>query len=99
MKFTVLCATLVLTPAFANDLVAYNGGDSVHLSDSPCSSVQVLGYLPPQLQSDFKAASAVLGGHPFAACWRVQGGAAHVLYEDGDQGLIPLSVLKPELNA
>ena len=99
MKFAVLCAALVVAPAFANDLVAYNGGDSVHLSDSPCNSEQVLGYLPPQLHSDFKAASAILAGQPFAACWRVLGGAAPVLYEDGDQGLIPLADLKPELNA
>ncbi len=99
MRFAVLCAALVVAPAFANDLVAYNGGDSVLLSDSPCANEQVLGHLPPQVQSEFRAASAVLEGHAFTGCWRVMGNAAHLLYEDGDEGLIPLSQLKPALSA
>ena len=43
--------------------------------------------------------SAVLQGQAFTGCWRVMGNAAHLLYEDGDEGLIPLSDLKPELRA
>jgi hypothetical protein len=99
MRFAVLCAALVVAPAFANDLVAYNGGDSVHLSDTPCSNAQVLDQVPPTMRSEFRAASAVLEGQSFVGCWRVMGEAAHLLYEDGDQGLIPLSVLKPDLSA
>jgi len=38
-------------------------------------------------------------GRTFAACWRMTPNGAHVMYEDGDQGLVPLSDLKPELTA
>lgn len=99
MRYAILCAALAVAPAFANDLVAYNGGDSVHLSDSPCENEQVLSSLPPEIHADLRAASAVLQGQAFTGCWRVLGNAAYLLYEDGDQGLIPLSDLKPDLRA
>jgi hypothetical protein len=41
-----------------------------------------------------KDASAVVDGQPFRACWIVDGDSAHLLYEDGDQGLIPLADFK-----
>lgn len=97
MRFALLCAALVVAPAFANDMVAYSGRDSIHLSDTPCSNEQVLGQLPRQMHAHFRAASAVLEGRSFAGCWRVMGNAAHLVYEDGDEGLIPLSDLKPAL--
>ena len=99
MRYAILCAALAVAPAFANDLVAYSGGDSVHLSDSPCRNVQVLGTLPAEMHADLRAAAAVLKGQAFTGCWRVIGNTAHLLYEDGDEGLIPLSDLKPDLRA
>jgi hypothetical protein len=95
----VLCAALVAAPVFADDLVARNGDDSVRLTEAACTSQPVLARLDPQLQSEYKAASAMVGGHSFQACWHVVGNSAHLMYEDGDQGLIPLSDLKPELSA
>lgn len=103
MKTRVLCAAAVLAlplalpPAFADSLVARDGGNLVRLIDGPCQSEQILTKLLPHMQGQFKAASVVLQGETFSACWRVQGNAAHLLYEDGDQGLIPLADLKPEL--
>jgi hypothetical protein len=35
-------------------------------------------------------------GHRYHACWIVDGDSAHLLYEDGDQGLVPLADFKPE---
>jgi hypothetical protein len=58
----------------------------------------VLGQLEPRLQVQYKAASAVVRGQTFAACWRMAGGVAHLLYEDGDQGIVPMAELKPELS-
>ena len=95
----VLCAALAVTPVFAEELVARNGNDSVRLGEAPCTSELVLSRLQPQMQSQYKAASAVVEGQSFAACWRVVGNAAHLMYEDGDQGIIPLAELKPELSA
>ena len=97
MKLAFLCAALVMAPAFADDLVARNGADEIRLADRPCVSAQVLTHLPPTLHSQFRAASAVVQGHSFAACWRVQGSSAVLLYEDGDRGLVPLSSLKRAL--
>jgi hypothetical protein len=95
MRFALLCAAaLVAAPVLADELVAKNGDDSVRLSDSPCTSEQVLSRLKPEYRSELRDASAVVQGQTFKACWVVEGHAAHLLYEDGDQGLIPLSDFK-----
>lgn len=96
MKFAFLCAAAALAaaPAFADELVASNGQDSVKLSDQPCSNEQVLSRLTPKFREAMKDASAVVGGQAFRACWIVDGDSAHLLYEDGDQGLIPLADFK-----
>lgn len=99
MRLAVLCAALVVAPAFADDLIARNGSDTIRLAEAPCASEQVLELVPVQMRPEFRAASAVLHGEAFSGCWRVMGNAAHLLYEDGDQGLIPLADLKPELRA
>jgi hypothetical protein len=99
MKCFILCAALAASPAFADDLVARQGSDSVRLAEAPCTSSEILGQLPPQVHPEFKAASAQVEGKTFAACWRKAGASAHLVYEDGDQGLIPLADLKPELSA
>lgn len=99
MRLAVLCAALVVAPAFADDLVARHGSDTVRLADSPCAVEQVLELVPVQMREEFHAASAVLEGRNFSGCWRVMGNAVHLLYEDGDEGLIPLADLKPELRA
>jgi hypothetical protein len=95
MRFALLCAAaLVAAPALAQDVVASNGNDSVRLSDAPCSSQPVLNLLEPELRSALRDATAVVQGKSFKACWVVHGDAAHLLYEDGDQGLIPLADFK-----
>jgi hypothetical protein len=93
MKFALLCAAaaLVAAPALADELVASNGQDSVRLTDKPCSSDQVLQRLTPRLRELMRDANATVNGQPFRACWVVDGDSAHLLYEDGDQGLIPLT--------
>lgn len=95
MRFSLLCAAALLaTPAMADELVASNGTDSVRLTDSPCSSEPVLNRLQPKFHSILRAASATVQGQTYKACWVVQGNVAHLLYEDGDQGIIPLSDFK-----
>ena len=92
MKFALLCAAaLMAAPVLADELVASNGDDSVRLSDKPCSNQQVLERLTPNLRQLMRDANAVVNGQPFRACWVVDGDSAHLLYEDGDQGLIPLT--------
>ena len=100
MRFVLLCAAALATaPAMAQDLVARQGNDTVRLADGPCTSEPVLARLRPEIQAQFKAALAVVEGRTFEACWRPAGNVAHLLYEDGDQGLVPLADLKPDLTA
>ena len=42
---------------------------------------------------------AIVEGRTFTACWRKAANVAHLLYEDGDQGIVPLADLKPDLTA
>lgn len=95
MRFALLCAAaLVAAPALADELVASNGNDSVRLSNGPCTSQAVLNQLKPQFREAMHDATALVDGQSFKACWTVHGDAAHLLYEDGDQGLIPLTDFK-----
>jgi len=95
MRFALLCAAALLAaPVLADELVASSGNDSVRLSSNPCSSEQVLNRLKPQFRAELRDATAVVQGKTFKACWVIEGRAAHLLYEDGDQGLIPLRDFK-----
>jgi hypothetical protein len=95
MKFALLCAAaLVAAPVLADELVASNGQDSVRLSDKPCSNDEVLKQVTPNIRRMMRDANAVVQGQQFKACWVVDGESAHLLYEDGDQGLIPLADFK-----
>lgn len=102
MKAVVFCAalaTFAAVPAFAQDLIARQGDDSVRLSDAQCKSELILNRLEPAMAEEFKSASAMFQGQRFQACWRMMGNAAYLIYEDGDQGVIPAQELKPELTA
>lgn len=104
MKALVFCAAavaaLAAAPAsFAQELVARQGNDSVRLSDTACTTQSVLNRLEPGTSGEYHAASAVFQGQKFQACWRMVGNAAYLVYEDGDQGLIPANELKPDLTA
>jgi hypothetical protein len=102
MKAVVFCAAvaaLAAAPSFAQELVARQGDDSVRLSDAACKSELVLSRLDPSAADEYKSASAVFQGQRFTACWRMMGNVAHLVYEDGDQGIIPAQELKPELAA
>jgi hypothetical protein len=51
------------------------------------------------MRAALRDATAVVQGKTFKACWSVEGQAAHLLYEDGDQGLIPLRDFKIPISA
>jgi hypothetical protein len=100
MRIALLCAAaLIAAPAMADELVAKNGSDQVRLSDSPCKNEQVLERIKPAYRAELRDASAVVEGQSFKACWIANGDVAHLLYEDGDQGLIPLSDFKAPASA
>ena len=91
-------AAFTAAPVFADQRVARQGNDSVRLSDTACESELVLARLEPASREEYRAASAHFQGQNFVACWRTIGNVAHLIYEDGDQGIIPMQELKPELS-
>ncbi|HEY8357976.1 MAG TPA: hypothetical protein VIL30_10990 [Ramlibacter sp.] len=95
----VLAAAAAAAPAFSQELVARQGSDSVRLSDAACQSESVLARVGEDTKDEYKAATAQFQGQSFVACWRTMGGVAHLVYEDGDQGIIPMQELKPDLRA
>jgi hypothetical protein len=99
IRIAVLCTALAAVPAFANDLVARQGADVIRLATTACTSEEVLSRVAPQMRSQFRTAQATVDGRTYTACWRMTPSAAHLVYEDGDQGLVPLSALKPQLSA
>ena len=100
MRFALLCAAaLIAAPALADEMIASNGTDSVRLSDRPCTSQPVLAQVKPVYHSALRSATAVVAGQSFRACWIANGDAARLLYEDGDQGEIPLVDFKPPKSA
>ena len=54
----LLCSLLAAAPAFAENLVAYEGGTAARLSEQPCSNEQVLGQLDPKLRPAFATSSS-----------------------------------------
>lgn len=97
MRTTVigLCATLAMGAAMATELVSHQDGNTIRFGEAACSNESVLNRLPPELRAQFRAASAVLDGQNFQACWRVTPAGAYLIYEDGDQGLVPFGSLRP----
>ena len=96
MRLALLCAAALLAaPAIADEVVASNGDDSVRLSDAQCSNPKVLEQIEPSMRSRVRDATAVIQGQSFRACWAVMDGTvAHLVYEDGDQGIVPLTEFK-----
>ena len=94
-----VAAVAAASLSFADELVARQGNDSVRLSESACESELVLSRVEPGSKEVYRAATANFQGQNFVACWRVTGNVAHLIYEDGDQGVIPIQELKPELRA
>ena len=95
MKHVLLCAALaaLAAPAFADDLVAREGRNEIRLAAAPCASQTVQALLSVQ-SPNYQAASATVDGQKFEGCWRKVGDVVHVVYEDGDQGIIPVADLK-----
>ena len=54
----------------------------------------VLERLPSGSESGLWQAEAEFQGVRYAPCWRRHGEAVHLLYEDGDMGLLPASTLR-----
>jgi hypothetical protein len=90
MKRILVCAGIAMLAFSASaDYIARQGNDYVRLTDKPCA-------LNLPQKDKMLAAFAVINGKSFNACWApVAGQQIGLLYEDGDQGLLPMSDLVP----
>lgn len=98
MRYILTLALLLALPAWAADLTARDGKDSVTLHDVPCASEVLAGKIPAQYMPALHAMSAVIDGEKFAGCWRKVGDAVHLIFDDGDQGLAPLSKFRAPMD-
>lgn len=98
VRITVLLAAACLASAGAaaqtNDLVAYQGTNAIRLTDTACTDAAVLERIEPQARPHFRQARATVDGKSYRACWGALPMAVVLVYEDGDQGVLPLSALQ-----
>jgi hypothetical protein len=89
-----LLFALLALPALADDFIASNGRDSVRLTQGPCPK-DILALMRPEIHDVVKAAVTKVNGKEFRGCWMVQpSGVVTLLYEDGDEGVVPLKDFK-----
>lgn len=96
-----ICAALIAAsfavPVFAGERVARQGNDEVRLFDGPCVSAETMARIPANERESFSKAQGVFGGQKYFGCWQPIEGGVHIMWEDGDQGLIPNAELKEVL--
>lgn len=92
-----LAILLVLMPLAAHaDWEVRQNDDHVRFIEAPCANVAVLAQLA-RLGADpaiYYEAHARVGGTNYNACWTNRGISVHLVYEDGDQGVIPRGDVK-----
>jgi hypothetical protein len=95
----VVAVGMFIPHAHAEDIrtmVTRNGNDVIRLQNRPCVHAGTLSRIKPDWRDKFRHGRALVEGKDFFLCWIVHGDAVFVLYEDGDQGLIPLTDFKPD---
>lgn len=96
MRPLILSIALLAGPALAGDMVARQDGDTVRLTEAPCPD-EVLQYVAEGSRGYFRKALAIIDGRNFVACHYLRpDDRVLVVYEDGDQRLIPLAHFKPD---
>lgn len=94
MRLAICAALLCASPAIAQTMVARHGDSQVTLFDKPCEIASVLRFIPEGHRQVFRKADANIAGQRWFACFRVVRDQVHMVYEDGDQGLIDVADFK-----
>lgn len=96
MRKTILFLILLVIacPALA-DAQAHQGADWVRITARPCTNEAVLARIRVPDRLDYRQASAEFQGTAYAPCWCPEGNGIRLIYEDGDEGVIPLRELTP----
>lgn len=93
---TFVAALLAAAPVHAEvTMLAKKDGDSIRLQDKPCTSAATLAHIPEQHRKEFRAASAIVDGQGYQACWSMlPGGVVWLTYDDGDVSQVPVQAFK-----
>jgi hypothetical protein len=95
MRKYLAAALLAASPAMA-DVIARSGEDSVRLTQNPCQITEHQAF-PTGIPEEFRAASAVVSKKLYVACWALRmDGQVFLIYDDGDAGLVPVSLFKQD---
>lgn len=97
MRYSLALAILLASPAFAaQEMVAKSGDDVVRLIDLPCPYASVLRFIQDDYRKQFRKAEARVSGQRYFACFRLVDSTVHLIYEDGDQGMVPAGEFRAE---
>jgi hypothetical protein len=78
------------------DFIARQGSDSVIIhTTSACSNEKIIARAPERFRDSLVSAKGHFQGKDFDACAFPYGESVYVLYDDGDNGMIPMSEFKP----
>jgi hypothetical protein len=93
-KLIVAGAALLALSSFAAP-VARQGTDAVQLLETPCSAAVPV---EAAMRDQYAAAVANIGGKLYAACWLAvpARGFVHIVYADGDMGMVPFRDFRDE---
>ena len=99
----VLAILFPLTTVSAGDIVmryADEAGNYVRLFDAPCSNGTIMARVPPQYRESMRSGEGKIDKKVYASCWvALDGERVGIIFDDGDQVVLPMAIFKPETNA
>lgn len=96
MRYLFLALAILSNSVLADDMVFREGKDSIRITQGECPAV-VLALIPEQYRKNFMAASAIVSGKSYQACWMVlNDGRVFVQYDDADTGVLYITSFQPE---
>lgn len=94
-----LAAGFLWAPKVHASQSAHQGADWVRIWNSPCVSAETLARIPQEERAAFQKVQGYVGGKLAFGCALQRGGMYFILWEDGDQGVVPASELKQDPEA
>lgn len=97
---SIVCCAALLCAAFPamSERIAREGNSEVRIFDTPCVSAETIARIPEERREGWGKAIGVFSGQKFFGCWRKMGEDTYILWEDGDQGIVPAADLKEAMS-
>ena len=100
LLFAVLFASF--TAAASSTVMRMDDGQGhyVRLFATPCNNDMVLARTPPNFRPRMQAGETKIDGKLYGMCWTaLPDGTVGIVYEDGDQGRLPIQAFKVEISS